>query len=248
MNKNGYKIGFSEFGGIYVGKGIQSNYHRHYAITILLSFGKPFKITTEDQKQDHYKVALIQKNIAYKLQSNKDDYLAFIHIVPYSNIGQKLSHQFQTIQKYDEVAFESIIKEINDWFKSVDNDPIKIEYILESIASIPNVQNKNNVTIDPRVRKSFDIIMTHEDEKISINQVAKQVHVSASHFAHLFKKETGMTFRQFALHSKLIKSIFAMYKEHSLTEASFLGGFADQSHFTRTFKNAFGIKPSTSRK
>ena len=90
--------------------------------------------------------------------------------------------------------------------------------------------------------------MQHKSEKLPIHVIAGAVHLSASHFARLFKKETGMTFRKFVLHSKLIKSIYAIYEENNLTEASFIGGFSDQPHFTRTFKGNFGIKPSQSRK
>ena len=91
-------------------------------------------------------------------------------------------------------------------------------------------------------------IKNAETTNFNMEQAAENIHLSPSRFAHLFKKETGITFRKFLRHNKLVKSLYAMYKNHNLTEASFFGGFADQPHFTRTFKNAFGIKPSESNK
>ncbi len=248
MIEKKFKIGFSEIGGIYIGKNIQSNFHDHYAITILISFGEPFKITKADQKEDFYKVAIIQKNINYNLQSTEKDFVAFIHIVPYSKEGINLSNNESAIQKLDIEPFENVLTELKTWFESSENDTEKVENLLKLVSEIPQTSKKEKVIIDERIRKSFDLIMYNESEKLPINQIAKSVHLSTSHFARLFKNETGMTFREFVLHSKLIKSIFAMYKENSLTEASFLGGFSDQPHFTRTFKSAFGIKPSSSRK
>jgi len=248
VNKSKSKIGFSEIGGIFIGKDIQSDYHKHYAISIIISFGKPFKITTVDQKQANYKGAIIQKNITYKLESDKNENTVFIHIVPYSDNGIKLSNKNNPIQKLDIEPFENILKILHDWFNSSENDTNRIEYLLNEISLIPKNPPKERITIDERIKKSFDLIMQNESEKLPISQIAASVCLSTSHFARLVKKETGMTFRKFVLHSKLIKSIYSMYKNNSLTEATFIGGFADQPHFSRTFKSAFGIKPSTSRK
>jgi len=248
VNVNKFKIGFSDIGGIYIGKNIQSSFHKHYAITVLLSFGEPFKITTPDQKQDLYKVAIIQKNISYNLQTSENDYVAFIHIVPYSTNGITLSNNKNAIQKLDIEPFKDLLKEFKHWFNSTENDVTKVEHLLNEVSIIPKNSTHKKVIIDERIKKSFDLIMHNESEKLPINLIANSVHLSVSHFARLFKKETGMTFRKFVLHSKLIKSIYAMYEENNLTEASFIGGFSDQPHFTRTFKGNFGIKPSQSRK
>lgn len=247
MNDRNFKIGFSDIGGIFIGKDIKSDFHRHYAITILISFGEAFKITTSIKKQDFYKVAIIQKNIDYSLQSSKNDYMAFIHIVPYSKIGINLSDNSCPIRKLDIEPFEEVINEIQNWFSSTDNDPRFVEYLLQAISKIPNSFD-NPIVIDGRILKSFDLIMQSDIEKLSVSLIAKEVHLSISHFNRLFKKETGLSFRQFVLHTKLIKSIHAMYEKNNLTKASFIGGFSDQPHLTRTFINNFGIKPSVSLK
>jgi len=98
--------------------------------------------------------------------------------------------------------------------------------------------------IDNRILRALRLIMENEEEKLHVDNVAKMVNLSESHFNRLFKRETGLTFRRFVLHSKLIKSISAIHENNNLTEASFIGGFSDQPHLTRTFKENFGIKPS----
>ena len=216
--------------------------------SIIISFGKPFRITTIDLKEAEYKVALIQKNITYKLESDKNENTVFIHIVPYSDNGIKLSNKNNPIQKLDVEQFENIINEFNDWFNISENDPNKIKHLLNEISLITESPHQERMKIDERIKKSFDLINQNESEKLPISQISSSVYLSPSHFARLFKKETGMSFRKFVLYSKLVKSIYSMYKNNNLTEAAFIGGFADQPHFSRTFKNTFGTKPSSSVK
>lgn len=245
-NKN-FKIGFSDIGGLFIGKDIKSDFHKHYALTILISFGDPFKIITSDKNEDFYQVAIIQKNTFYSLQSSKNDYMAFIHIVPYSILGLNLSDNDCFIKKLDIKLFEDVINNIKNWYNGSDNNPKLVEDLLHAISIIPPKSN-HSMVIDERILKSFHLIMQFDYEKLSIRMIAKEVNLSTSHFNRLFKKETGLTFRQFVLHSKLIKSISALNNQNNLTKASFIGGFSDQAHLTRTFKSNFGIKPSESLK
>jgi AraC-like DNA-binding protein len=247
MQNKKFKIGYSDVGGIFIGKDIQSDFHKHYAITVLISFGEDFEITTANKQYDFYEIALIQKNIDYSLRSGIKDYMAFIHIVPYSEIGIRLSDVDHSIRKLDSIPFQGVKKEIKEWFNSPDNDPKVVEHVLHAVSLVIG-SGDNKIRIDDRIMKSFNIIMQSEPEKLPVSKIASEVHLSVSHFNRLFKKETGLTFRKFVLHSKLIRSIYAMYKQNNLTKASFIGGFSDQPHMTRTFKNNFGIKPSKSLK
>ena len=151
---NKFKIGFSDIGGIYIGKNIQSSFHKHYAITVLLSFGEPFIITTLDQKQALYKVAIIQKNISYNLQTSENDYVAFIHIVPYSTNGIILSNDKKAIQKLEVGPFKELLKKLNLWFNSGENNVTKVEQLLDEVAAIPKTSTNKKVIIDERIKKA----------------------------------------------------------------------------------------------
>ncbi|MEQ9099361.1 MAG: AraC family transcriptional regulator [Imperialibacter sp.] len=247
MAKRSFKIGFSDIGGIFIGKNIQSDFHKHYAVTVIISFGETFSIKLAGHKESVYSAALVQKNVSYSLKSGKTDYLAFIHIVPYTSEGLKLSDGECAIRALDIADFDSVLRKIKNWFRQDGHDPQKIKELLQAVSSIPRL-HCDSIEIDSRVMASFELIMQNDGQKLSVGDVAPQVCLSVSHFNRLFKKETGLTFRKFVLHSKLIKSIFAMYEQNSLTQAAFIGGFADQPHLTRTFKDNFGIKPSTSLK
>lgn len=247
MINNVSKIGFSRIGGIFIGKDILSEFHKHYALTVIASFGKSFKLFSSEGNQEEYQMVLIQKNIDFSLETSKGEHVAFIHIVPYSDAGVRLTDASQPIKKLDSLKFQDSLSLIKDWFKSESNTQETVENILNSISLTYNSCGGKQI-IDQRILKALKLIMDSEGEKLPVDKISRGVNLSVSHFNRLFKKETGLTFRRFFLHSKLIKSIHAVYEHKTLTTASFIGGFSDQPHFTRTFKENFGIKPSEIRK
>lgn len=141
------------------------------------------------------------------------------------------------------MKLDHALSQIKAWFNSEINDSKSVENILESISLVVGTSNNEN-TIDKRILNAINLIMTANDDKLPVGKIAKEINLSVSQFNRLLKKETGLTFRRFVLHSKLIKSISAIHRDNNLTEASFIGGFSDQPHLTRTFKENFGIKPS----
>lgn len=247
MHEKQTKIGVTDIGGLFVGKGIHSDFLEHYAISILFTLNDyTFKIETLSGEVKEYRAVIIQKNTAFRLDCHEKQYVAFMHLLPYSSLGLSLSdnQQFKTI-KYSELY--NIRDSIKNWFYLDHNDDIMVNQILESLEKLVP-PGKVLHRIDKRVLKALHLIMNSEGEKLLVRDVALQVCLSISHFNRLFKKETGLSFRKFVLHSKLIRSIIAIGKQNSLTQASFIGGFSDQPHLTRTFKKSFGIKPSTVKK
>jgi AraC-like DNA-binding protein len=248
VNPDNSKIAFSDLGGIYMCKNINSDFHKHHLIAIILSYGEPFEITRENGQSELYEAVFIQKDTNYKLEAGDKDLVIFIHLDPYSECGIRLSQQVQPIQRLEPGSFEDVLNDCQEWFRESENNIQRTEQLLNAIASIVVSGTPKTREIDSRVVTSIHHIKQSDLEKIYIDQLAELVHLSSSRLSHLFKEETGLTVRQFVLHRKLVKSLQAMYEQHNFTESSFIGGFSDQPHFTKTFKKAFGIKPSSTRK
>ena len=248
MNPDNFKIGFSDLGGIYMAKNIKSDFHKHHLIAIILSYGEPFEITRENGRPELYEAVFIQKDTNYKLEAGANDLVIFIHLDPYSEYGIQLSQQVPPIQRLEPASFEDVMDDCLAWFSESGNNIQRTEQLLNAIASTVVSGTPNTREMDRRVVKCIQHIKQSDLEKIYIDQIAELVYLSSSRLSHLFKEETGLTVRQFVLHRKLVKSLQAMYEQHNFTESSLIGGFTDQPHFTKTFKNAFGIKPSSSRK
>jgi len=83
---------------------------------------------------------------------------------------------------------------------------------------------------------------------LSLNDVALQVGVSRSHFAHLFKDYTNMTFVDFLTveRVKLAENYF-MNPQLRITDIAFESGFSSISSFNRAFKKIKGCSPTEFR-
>lgn len=192
-----------------------------------------------------YRIAIIQKNVQFAIKSETNTTIAFIHIMPHSEIGMRLSDPDHDIKEDKYANYDGLLPRIRRWYKEPGNNEQEVQAILEELSFIPRPASPA-VAIDTRIMKSLQLIMENESEKIPVAAVAGQVNLSVSQFQRIFRKETGLSFRRFVLHTKLIRSIRAMHDNHNLTSSSFQGGFADQAHLTRTFRKNFGIRPSES--
>jgi AraC-like DNA-binding protein len=100
-------------------------------------------------------------------------------------------------------------------------------------------------SIDERITKCLRYIEKNLKNELSMESVCKINGISESTFSHLFSKELGLPFRRYVLWKRLKESISLYLKEEkSLTDIAIEMGFADQAHFSNSFKDVFGVKPT----
>jgi AraC family transcriptional regulator len=89
-------------------------------------------------------------------------------------------------------------------------------------------------------------VESHLDGGISVIDMARQVGLSKSHFARMFKCATGASPAQFVLKCRVEKGLELLRSgELRVAEAAFQVGFCDQSHFDRHCRKFFGLTPKT---
>ena len=237
------KIGFSKIGGIYLGRNTHTGFHQHHAITLIVSLGFPFKIGFKNGNQKSYKAILLQNDVAHKFIGSGNDDELFIHIDPYTEWGLGLRNSKNAFQPIEYETLLPVMDDVKIWISQKESSEVHIERILKTTSILLSQGNKI-IKIDYRVLNAIEYLRKHPLQNIKIEYVASVVGLSPSRFAHLFKEETGIAFRKFVRHLKLINSLEAMSHRKRLTNVAYDGGFSDQAHFTRTFKMAFGLLPS----
>jgi AraC-like DNA-binding protein len=87
-------------------------------------------------------------------------------------------------------------------------------------------------------------------EKLRLSTAAKLCDLSRFQFSRNFKKEQGLTFRDFVVQLRIQRAAELMRQPRALsvTEAAFVVGFNDLSHFSRMFRRQLGMTPSNYRR
>lgn len=91
------------------------------------------------------------------------------------------------------------------------------------------------------VEKAIRYINEHAEEKWSIEELAEQLHVSKFHFCRTFKKEVGVSPKQFQQQTRLRYMKTRILQEGSETRLAEDMEFAAQSHMCTLFKKYMGI-------
>lgn len=99
------------------------------------------------------------------------------------------------------------------------------------------------------IHKAVQYVRRHYDEKITLEEVAREVYLSPSYFSKIFKEEMGCTFSGYLNRIRVEKSKKLLMEEgNKLVDIAVMVGFDDQSYFTRVFKRITGVSPSRYRK
>lgn len=124
-------------------------------------------------------------------------------------------------------------------------DADKTYQLLQEVIYGTGYDYKNEQKIDPRVVQILDLIKNNPAASYSMEHLAAMVNLSPTRFIHLFKEQTGVPIRRFRQWMRMKKAIILVADGKSLTEGAVEAGFTDSSHFSRAFKNMFGVTPST---
>ncbi|MEM9913517.1 MAG: AraC family transcriptional regulator [Planctomycetota bacterium] len=91
-----------------------------------------------------------------------------------------------------------------------------------------------------------DLIEYRSPASPSLDELADAAGVTRFHFSRLFKQTAGVSPMHFVQQRKIerAQNLMRTRPEWTLAAVAFDCGFADQSHFTRTFKKHLGVSPS----
>ena len=93
-----------------------------------------------------------------------------------------------------------------------------------------------------------EYIYSHIKERITIEDLADELGVSASYLSRLFKKETGDSVSIYIRRQKMeIAKNLLQYSEYSMIDIANRLSFSSQSHFTQQFREFVGMTPKKYR-
>ena len=112
----------------------------------------------------------------------------------------------------------------------------------------PYVQDANSAKHSYAISKAISYIRQNYAGKITLEQTAKMVYLSRSYFSKLFAEETGTTFSNFVIQTRIEKSKQLLLNSGiALADVACMVGFVDQSYYTKCFRRLVGVSPGKYR-
>jgi AraC-like DNA-binding protein len=116
--------------------------------------------------------------------------------------------------------------------------------LLDKITAPQKVIASISDFLDVRIDHVIKLIKDDVSQSYSVEALAEHVNLSPTRLVHLFKEQTGVPIRRFRQWNRMKAVIAGAAEGMTLTEAALNAGFSDSAHFSRAFRNMFGIKPS----
>ncbi|ANW95295.1 hypothetical protein AXE80_02890 [Wenyingzhuangia fucanilytica] len=106
--------------------------------------------------------------------------------------------------------------------------------------------NLNNRNDNAFLEKFYNIIEENLDNQdLNLNDLTKELYLNRTHFYQKVKALTNLTPFEVIKEYRLKKAAgFLVQKDVSITEVCIMTGFKSRSHFSRLFKEQYGIAPS----
>jgi AraC family transcriptional regulator len=144
------------------------------------------------------------------------------------------------------LSFYNIYKEskISDDTSNLTIDSLLL-HIFETMRGVANVA----LSTKPRwVKKIDEILHDNFDQPLTLQKLSSELDVHWVHLSRDFPKYFRSNFSEYLRKIRVEKSLNLLRNQSlSLTEIALICGFADQSHFIRSFKNFHGITPKKFR-
>ena len=100
---------------------------------------------------------------------------------------------------------------------------------------------------DRLIRRTKAFLEAEFANPIRLADVGRAVGASPAYLTHVFRRVEGTSLHQYLTRLRLARALVDLPRTDDLTALALETGFSSHSHFTRSFRRAFGVTPSRFR-
>lgn len=94
------------------------------------------------------------------------------------------------------------------------------------------------------ILKAKQFVQDHYEDRITLEEVSKHLHITAGYFGSIFKRETGQNFIDYVISIKMDKAKNMLrYSDSKVKDISARLGYYDYTYFCKIFKKNEGCTP-----
>lgn len=192
------------------------------------------------------RTALVPPGCAHRTRFGGNN-TAIIHIEPesidYANLSACMPNGEWSIM-YDHIDEDKLIDQVT-YISQQRPNLNDTHSMMQKVIYGDGYDYEGEDKIDARIARIVQKIKDNPAASYPMADLAEEIELSPTRFIHLFKEQTGVPIRRFRQWLRMKMVIRCVAHGKSLTEAALEAGFTDSAHFSRAFKNMFGITPSS---
>ena len=133
---------------------------------------------------------------------------------------------------------------------SIESQPLLAESLICEMLARTSQDPPESRSAPAWLPRVVDWIQDRHYSSFTIAQIAEELKVHPFHLSRVFRYFHGISIGEYLNRVRIDRAMKLLANEHSLRlcELAIDLGFADQSHFTRTFRKLTGISPSNYRR
>lgn len=117
--------------------------------------------------------------------------------------------------------------------------------IWQILGALMNRSPKDNNVMDTYIRPAINMMQHNYWYRITVSDIAAQLHISKGYFSEIFKKETGVSPKKYLNDLRMKQAAkYLTEGEHNVTTVAASVGFPDVFVFSRAFKQHYHCSPS----
>ena len=119
-----------------------------------------------------------------------------------------------------------------------------LDCLTRSVATSKSQNKRKNNSSHYYISEAIKFIELNYHKDISVENIAENCGLNRNYFGKKFKEEFGKTPQEFLMRYRMTKATELLeHTQLSVGEISCAVGYNDQLHFSRAFKNTYGISP-----
>jgi AraC family transcriptional regulator len=152
------------------------------------------------------------------------------------NIGQALLCELQTEGLCGRLYAESLAT------------ALAVHLLRQYSTSKPNIRQYEDGLPRYKLQQALEYIDAHIEQDIQLADLAELLGMSRYYFVRLFKQSMGVTPYQYVLQQRVERAkVLLKHRERAISDIALECGFANQSHFTKNFRQLTGVTPKVYR-
>lgn len=224
---------------------INAEPHKHWMMQIFLSLEDELHMCIEKEEVVG-KCIIINQNILHAFNCKQKIHFSIL-VFPTSRLSIGLKHKIQN------EAYYKIESSILDNIQLLAREMIQnksISYYIKVMEKLDECLGAytESTLYDERIQEVLKHISKCDCSNHSIETLSRQMNLSSSRLAHLFKQQIGMPLKSYILLHQVVKVFGLLLNGKTITEAALMGEFDTPSHFAATTKKMMGMSARLSSK